>query len=167
MLLLSSQCAVLYCYNIENPTLPLRPPPPHKHTPGVLTVALHCTSLSSTYCMSTALCQPLSTPPQLNNTSLYNAASHSSVCAACVYVSLSLFFLEVPFQGRVVMERVRRSCASMHKHLHIWDAWEGLPSWYTVNTHTHTLISMHMFNKSWGTPALSSANKVWQPGNSM
>ncbi len=85
--------------------------------PGVLTAGRCCTSLSSTYIECVVPTSKHS--PQLNSTGLYNTASHSSICMPRVYVRLSLFFLEVPFQGKQPWKRVRRSWANKRKHLHI------------------------------------------------
>lgn len=96
--------------------------------PGVLTVGWCYTSLSSTYIKCVV--------PTSKHSPSWKALAYvtrpNTQSVRCVYACPLLFFLEVPFPGEAAMEKVRRLCTNMHKHLHIWDAWQELSSWSTV-----------------------------------
>lgn len=101
---------------------------------------------------------------QLNSTGLYNTASCSSICTRRVYVRPSLFFLEIPFQGgsgNGKGEALVSKHAQAPAYLRCLAGIIIAAHCKHTHTHTETLISLHMLNKSRGTPA-SLSNKMRQ-----
>lgn len=127
--------------------------------------------ISLKHLTSSVLCQPPpNTPPQkkkktqLNSTGLYNTASCSSICTRRVYVRPSLFFLEIPFQGgsgNGKGEALVSKHAQAPAYLRCLAGIIIAAHCKHTHTHTETLISLHMLNKSRGTPA-SLSNKMRQ-----